>query len=79
MLMHAIAHGGCANTVRESALKVDSERNIPCRTGDSTNPRQYNCASVFSQILYQLSYPAQLRFLSSSSSSNNTNNNNVHL
>ena len=23
MLMHAIAHGGCADTVRESALKAD--------------------------------------------------------
>ena len=27
MLMHAIAHGGCANTVRESALKADWETN----------------------------------------------------
>ena len=26
MLMHAIAHGGCMNTVRQPALKVDSER-----------------------------------------------------
>ena len=34
MLMHAIAHMGCANTVRESALKGDSrgEKKI-CRTG----------------------------------------------
>ena len=39
MLMHAIAHGGCADTVRESALEVGSSgRSIPCRTGDS-NPR----------------------------------------
>ena len=29
MLMHAIAHGGRTNTVRESALKVDSGRQIP--------------------------------------------------
>ena len=29
MLMHAIAHEGCADTVRESALKVDSGRKIP--------------------------------------------------
>ena len=27
--MHAIAYGVCANTVRESALKADSERKIP--------------------------------------------------
>ena len=25
--MHAIAHGGCTNTVRESALEVDGEKN----------------------------------------------------
>ena len=37
MLMHAVAHGGCANTVRKSALKVDPGRKIPCHTGDS-NP-----------------------------------------
>ena len=30
----------CTDTVRESALKVDSGRKIPCRTRDS-NPRQY--------------------------------------
>ena len=39
MLMHD-------DTVRESALEADSERNIPCRTADS-NPRQY-CAWLFS-------------------------------
>ena len=37
MLMHAVAHGSCANTVRKSALKVDPGRKIPCHTGDS-NP-----------------------------------------
>ena len=26
-VMHTIAHGGCANTIRESALKVDWEKN----------------------------------------------------
>ena len=26
MLMHAITHGGCTDTARESALKVDSSR-----------------------------------------------------
>ena len=36
MLMHAIAHGGCADTVRgETALKANSGRKIPSRTGDS--------------------------------------------
>ena len=45
MLMHAIAHGGCTETVRESALEVDSGRKIPCCTGDS-NPREY-CARAF--------------------------------
>ena len=32
MLMHTTAHGGCNDTVRESALKADSARKIPCRT-----------------------------------------------
>ena len=39
MLMHAIAHEGCTDTERESALKVDSGKKIPCRTGES-NLRQ---------------------------------------
>ena len=39
MLMHAVAHGGVQTHVRECALKVDSERKIPCRTGES-NLRQ---------------------------------------
>ena len=38
MLMHA-------DTVTQSALKADSGRKIPCRTGDS-NPRQY-CACFY--------------------------------
>ena len=42
------------NFVRQSTLKVDSGREIPCCTGDS-NPRQY-CTWLFSQTLYQLSY-----------------------
>ena len=40
MLMHAIAHGGVRTHVRESALKLDSGRKIPCRTGES-NLRQW--------------------------------------
>ena len=35
ILMHEIAHRGCAGTTRESALKVDSGRKIPCLTGES--------------------------------------------
>ena len=54
MLMHAIAHGGCTDTVRETALEVDSGRKVPCRTRDS-NPRQH-CAWLFSRLLYRLSY-----------------------
>ena len=34
MLMHAIAHGGRMDTLRESALKGDSGRKIPCRNGE---------------------------------------------
>ena len=41
MLIHAIAHGGCTNIVRKSALEVDSGRkNLFRRRGDS-NPHQY--------------------------------------
>ena len=41
MLIHAIAQGGGEGTdsERESALKADSRRKIPCRTGES-NLRQ---------------------------------------
>ena len=39
MLMHAIAHGDEWTHVGECALKVDSGRKIPCRTGES-NLRQ---------------------------------------
>ena len=51
MYMHAIAQGSVRTPLRESALKVDSERKIPCRTGES-NVRQ-QCAGP---MLYQLSY-----------------------
>ena len=42
---------GCTDTVRESALKVDSRRKIPCRTGESNLRRQRA-----GPMLYQLSY-----------------------
>ena len=57
MLMHAIAHGGVRTHVRKFALKVDSGRKIPLRTGDS-NLRQRRAGPT----LYQLSYiPAQIQ------------------
>ena len=40
LLLHAIAHEGCTDTVRESALKADSGRKIPCRTGESNLPQR---------------------------------------
>ena len=56
MLVHAIAHEGCTDTVRESALRANSGRKIPCRTGES-NLRQRRAGPT----LYQLSYiPAPL-------------------
>ena len=62
MLVRAIAHGGCTDTVRESALKVDPGRKIPCGTGDS-NPCRF-CAWLFSRTLYQLiSYPRPFGYL----------------
>ena len=50
MLMDAIALGS-VRTPEESALKVDSGRKIPCRTGES-NLRQRRAGPT----LYQLSY-----------------------
>ena len=50
-LMHSIAHEGCTDKVRESALKADSGRKLPCRTGESNLPQW--CAGP---TLYQLSY-----------------------
>ena len=51
MLMHVIAYEGCADTVRESALKADSGRKMPCRNGESNLPQRRA-----SPTLYQLSY-----------------------
>ena len=48
---------GCTDTVRESALKVDSGRKIPCRTGESNLPQRRA-----GPTLYQLSYIAALYF-----------------
>ena len=51
MLMDAIERGVCTDTVKESALKFDSGREIPCRTGES-NLRQRHAGPT----IYQLSY-----------------------
>ena len=51
MLVHAIAHEGCTDTVGESALKVDSGRKIPCRTGESNLP-QRRAGSKICQLSY---------------------------
>ena len=48
--MHAIAHEGYTDTTRESALKVDSGRKIPCRTRESNL-----CWQCAGPLLYQLS------------------------
>ena len=55
MLMHAIAHGACTDTERESALKVDSGRKIPCRTGDSNLHQPTACRS--DTLLTELLHP----------------------
>ena len=55
MFIHGIAHEGCVDTIRESALEVDSGKKSPCHAGGS-NLCQY-CTSLFSRMLYQLSYP----------------------
>ena len=50
MWMHAVAHGG-VRTPKESALKADSGRKIPCRTGKSNLLQRWD-----GPTLYQLSY-----------------------
>ena len=55
MLMHAIANGRCTDTVRESALKADSGRKIPCPTGERTYVSAA-CSGVPARRSYQLSY-----------------------
>ena len=45
MLMRAIARGGCVDTIRESALKGDSGRRIPCHAKES-NLRDWRASPV---------------------------------
>ena len=42
---------GCTDTVRESALKVDSGRKVPCRTGE-LNPSQRRALPTEPRPLY---------------------------
>ena len=64
MLMHAIAHGhgGCMDTIRESALEIDYWREIPCHTMDS-NPHQY-CFWLFSIPAEHLYYGCKRKSMS---------------
>ena len=51
MLMHAIAHGGCMKTIRESAMTEDCGIKIPCCKG-KLNLGQYRT------WLFSLTHPA---------------------
>ena len=57
MLMDVIGHGHRTNTIRESALKVDSGKKVPCGI------REWNwledCTWLFDLVLYQLSWGAR--------------------
>ena len=68
---------GCTDTVRESALKVNSRRKFPCCTGELNLPQQ--CASP---TFYQLSYLPTNNNRTGFQDTwhlNNNNNNNRHL
>ena len=49
--MHATTHGGVRTPYRESALRVNSWRKIPCCTGES-NPRQLRTGPTLHQLSY---------------------------
>ena len=51
MLMRAIAHGRCVDTVRESALKVDWEKNPLLLQGESNLP-QWHAGLTLHQLSY---------------------------
>ena len=59
MLMHAFAHGGARTRVRESALKVDSGRKIPCRTEESNLRQRRDGLMLWPTELH--SHPRSLR------------------
>ena len=55
MLMHAIAHGDCTDTVSGSALEADSGEKFLAAWEFEPALVLY-CAWLFSRTLYQLSY-----------------------
>ena len=57
MMMHAIAYWSCVNTIRESALKVNSGRKCMPLLHWGIKPASV-LRLVFGLKLYQLSYPA---------------------
>ena len=59
MLMHMTAHGGCMDTVRESALGADSGREIPCHTWDSNPPRYCTWLSRWTPYKQSYSCPSK--------------------
>ena len=62
MLMHAIAHEGCTDTVRGSALESSRwEKKIPCRTGESSLS-QRRASPTFYQLGYILDSSDRINF-----------------
>ena len=57
MLMHVIAHGGCADTVIESALEVDSGRKVPM---SHQGIKLSALCLLLRPTLYLLSYPSTI-------------------
>lgn len=66
MLMHIIVHLVCTNTVRESTLKVNSGRKIPCCAREFDLHQQFAGPSAYTTLLHpspQLEFkPATLQY-----------------
>ena len=56
MIIDAIAHTGCSDTERESALKVDAGKKVPSRTWESNLRQRHD-----GPMLYQLRYISKLK------------------
>ena len=56
MLMHVITHGGCTDTVSESALEVYAGREIVCHTLDSKPAWLLHLAFQLDFLLTELSF-----------------------
>ena len=52
MLVHEVAYEGCTDTVSESALKVDSGRKIPCRSGESNPSKRCVYSALYQHELH---------------------------